>query len=76
MHAHHLHFKLKLRQFLMRHRDHRSYRTQVLGNFRLTPMKLFEEVVSACVAEGTITISPGPHGGEILTWNEAAVREV
>lgn len=73
MHEHHLHFKLIMRKFLMKHRDATAWKSAVLNNYRQIPLSLFDEVLKACVSEGTITVSEGKNGGQRLTWHDDKV---
>jgi hypothetical protein len=72
-----LFLKLKIRKFLLKQRACATWRGQLFGNFRNTPgasRELFDAVINACVAEGTITVSKGQKGGELLTWHEEAIK--
>jgi hypothetical protein len=69
----HLHFKLALRRYLLKQRDTRASRGLLLNNFRQVSLELLDEVVSACVAEGLITITTGNKQCQIYTWHDQAL---
>jgi hypothetical protein len=69
------HFKLMLRRFLMKHRGCSTWRSQALGYFRMISEDFFNDVVSTCVAEGTIRLSAGKNGAQILTWHDVGTVE-